>query len=88
VTPGDPLRAAAPTSISGSAPAAPSSIDHPPATDDKLPAPAPPPANGSVSPREPHVEPTPRASHEDVMRRARELRERQREAIPGDWDRG
>jgi hypothetical protein len=29
-----------------------------------------------------------RDSHEDVMRRARELRERQHEAILREWDRG
>jgi len=86
VTPGDPLRAAAPTSANGSAPA-PRSNDHPPAADRKSPAPAP-SAPAAAGPREPHVEPTPRASHEDVMRRARELRERRREAIPSDWDRG
>jgi hypothetical protein len=87
VTPGDPLRAAAPSSIDGSAPA-PASVDHPPAAGHQSPAPTPPAADASVSRRESHVEPTPRASHEDVMRRARELRERRRDAIPSDWDRG
>ena len=45
-----------------------------------------PAANGDQAGRAP--EPTPRSSHEDVMQRARELRERQREAVPAsEWDR-
>jgi hypothetical protein len=82
VTPGDPLRPVVWASPHGSAPASHApSAEHGPATH----APA---AASTSAPHDPHVEPTPRASHEDVMRRARELRERQREAIPSDWDRG
>jgi hypothetical protein len=49
-------------------------------------------ANGAAraivasAPREPAPEPTPRASHEDVMRRARELRENARATARGDED--
>jgi hypothetical protein len=73
LTPGDPLQAPEPPEAP-TAPAGPAR-----------------PANGSgqtaihVAPSQPpaqHVEATPRASHEDVMRRARELREGRRETIP------
>jgi hypothetical protein len=90
VAAGDPLRTADSTPADGSAPS-------PPPTDDPSrwsTTPAQRPAiagRGSVSKEsEPvsRVEPTPRSSHEDVMQRAREFRERQRKAGPSDWDRG
>jgi hypothetical protein len=76
VTPGDPLRAV-PASSNGSA-----------AADSKPSAPVHAVANSATAAHEPRVEPTPRDSHEDVMRRARELRERQGGASRSDWDRG
>ncbi len=48
----------------------------------------PPPSSSASSDLAAGGDATPRASHDDVMRRARELRERQRESVPTDWDRG
>ena len=89
VRPGDPLRASAAPSSPGAADrgtATPDSPQQPRPTPDLHDVPAA-PATVAAPParRDPEAgDVTPRASHEDVMRRARELRERQRETVPGE----
>ncbi|MDA0164288.1 hypothetical protein OM076_28720 [Solirubrobacter ginsenosidimutans] len=80
VKPGDPLR---PVPANGSPPEA--------SANGKSAAAAPATAERPSSSPEEHgatTDATPRMLHEDVMRRARELRQRQRDTIPSEWDRG
>ena len=78
LTPGDPLRTSSPTE-SASDPAREPASRH-----DAGPI----PIQFAASRRaQEHGDLTPRASHEDVMRRARELRERQRETVPASEER-
>ncbi len=78
LTPGDPLRTSSPTE-------APSDPARDPAPRHDA---GPIPIQFAASRRaQEHGDLTPRASHEDVMRRARELRERQRETVPASEER-
>ena len=74
LTPGDPLRTSTPS--------------EPPSDPAPRPDAGPIPIQFAASRRgQEHGDLTPRASHEDVMRRARELRERQRETVPASEER-
>ena len=75
LTPGDPLMAPAAKVNGETQPPAPS-VDH---GSEPIPIHA---AAARRAAEQDRLEATPRASHEDVMRRARELRERQRETVP------
>jgi hypothetical protein len=80
LTPGDPLMA----------PPAPSRGDREPPAPSPDHAVEPIPIHAAAARRaaaQEHGEVSPRASHEDVMRRARELRERQREVVPASEER-
>jgi hypothetical protein len=89
VSAGDPQRPGNSTPANGLGPSPPPTDDPPRRTPAAEYRPADETQAFPAKEREPAspVDPTPRSSHEDVMQRAREFRERQRKADPNAWDR-